>query len=169
MHCVSQSFEFLDLKVTLSHPQVTIEASQSKPVTPLCHTSAHSHNVLTSWPNSVCNTVHVLSGGSKTPAKSQLALAKLYRRYKHAHAHPATLNLIRKWQPTAKVGNAGSARDSLLVCPMRYHPVVQHSLYVANKLAPPPSDLRIRVMGAWRNALPSLAGVINGRNKYLLK
>jgi hypothetical protein len=65
VHLLNSSFVFLDLNIALASPNLIVVASQVKPITPLCPTSAHAPNVHSSWPSSVCNRIHTLSLGDE--------------------------------------------------------------------------------------------------------
>ena len=55
VHSVPSDFVFLDLSAQFVAPRVRILASQSKPVIPLCASSAHNPGVHKSWPMAVAS------------------------------------------------------------------------------------------------------------------
>ena len=88
----------------------------------------------------------------------------------HANSYLNLRNQEVKGNPRQTDENREAcAQGTLLIAPLRYHPKVQWSFRVALKLVPPPPELSIRLLGAWKNALPSLSGVLQRRNLCLAK
>ena len=174
VHSVGSQLQFLDLDIVVSAPTLSIQAAQNKPITALCPSSAHASFVHMSWPSAVCTRACRLSDDAVE------AHSTLCKRYQEANAHPGTLALFRRWAPKL----SQSYDSSLLKCSsdskspselassifvMRYHPVFRQAFYSALRVVPPPPELQLSVMPAWRNALPSLQNVVETHSKELCR
>jgi hypothetical protein len=164
VNAIGHECVFLDLQLTVASPRLLICASQVKPVTPLCPTSAHNFNVHRGWPSAVIDRISSLSGGSDE------SLSVLYRRYQYANTHPYTLALFKSCavarksaQVKPKSVSSLSNCDTRSRCPfvLRYHPLFKVAFGRTLKRVPVPPELNVRVMPAWRNALPSVIGHLN--------
>ena len=160
----SPSFVFLDMQLTLESSRIRADPSQVKPVTPLCPSSAHSPGVHRSWPPAVASRICRIS----TSKHEQLCV--LYTRYLHANAHSFTLEVFRKlldgYSP-ARVPNGSDNPVTVMV--LRYHPRFFRAFKRDLQLAPVPPEVGIRLLAAWRNALPSLASTYAKHNRTLLR
>lgn len=153
VHSVGQEpCSFLDLEIVVQVPSLYIQASQHKPITPLCPTSAHQPAIHKSWPKSVAYRVHTLSGVNPQ------AVSTLIDRYKHAGSHRSTIKVLRSWQSVS--GSRLEPMQKLkLPFVLRYHPLFKFAFNKAIKLVPPPVDFNLHVFAGWKNALPSLSGM----------
>ena len=171
VYSVGKSCVFLDLSIGITTPFLTIAASQVKPVTPLCPTSCHNMGVHRSWPSAVANRVFKLSGES-----GEQTLKVLSKLYEHANSHPYTLAVLRSCSlslcSSDRFRGNGKRLDtdnySRVPCVMRYHPIFKLAFRRALRSVPAPPELGIRLVPAWRNALPSLCGFINHTNRHNL-
>ena len=133
-------------------------------------TSAHAISVLNSWPLSVSNHIHALSVCSSCSLPGGPSpQSKLIQRYTHANAHPALISILEQWQPKLHSNVVCAEQLRPLICPIRYHPVTRRCFHIARSLVPTPPELNLRVLGAWRNALPSVAGVVQSLNMTVVK
>lgn len=161
---ISGPFIFLDLELQLTTSKLLANPSQEKPVIPLCPTSAHSPGVHRSWPSAVANRI-----GKLSTCKHE-SLCLLYHRYMQANAHAFTLKVLHDLNLGAVDPSQSSKRGSdqpISVFVLRYHPRFARAFRKALHLAPFPPDLRMRFLGAWKNALPSLASMYNKNNRAL--
>ena len=156
---VGKSFVFLDLHVTVAIPRLLVSVSQVKHLTPLSPASAHAPGVHASWPNAVAKRTHILSGGSS--AQHNL----LCNRYRNACAHSYTLHLFESWRPKPACASvpATAIDPEVLKVPLvlRYHPCFNFAFNRALMLVPPPREMGCKFVSSWKNALPSLNGVIS--------
>ena len=158
VHSAPSAFIFLDLLVRFQLPRVSVCASQGKPVTPLCPSSAHSWSVHGGWPKGVRNRICRLS--SSNPA----SLALLRHRYEMANTHPVTLNLFNEElveKPCQPVQRVGSTATLVL----RYHPVFRLAVSRALSAVPVPVELNLNLRVGWANALPSMDSLVQCHNK----
>jgi hypothetical protein len=155
---------YLDLNVLNAVPRLGVQCCQDKPALPLCPTSAHVPHVHRSWPTSMCKRVVSLSD---SPAQ---ACDQLLSRYKLANAHPFTLNLLDdaissslSLESFIRASDVPPSifRRETFVC--RYHPSLRVIMNRAIKAVPPPKELGIILMPAWRNFLPSLKSKLDKR------
>ena len=153
---------FLDLLIEVVVPKLIITASQSKPLTPLCPSSAHNHAIHKSWPKAVAKRIYTLSGSSSD------SVDHLVSRYTHACAHPMTISLLHNWNVAVV---PSQTRMELKKYPfvMRYHPCFKHAFEQALLRVPPPLELQVCLMPGWKNALPSLLGLIQSAALNTLK
>ena len=158
---VNQSVLFLDIVVHVVVPQLRCEANQEKPITPLCPTSCHQPSIHFAWPNAVCQRVHSLSDNK------ELALSLLVRRYVYANAHPLTTRLFSSWEPRRPKPKIESGTDppNRAVFVLRYHPIFAKLFYRALHTTPLPPELNLKVLPAWKHALPSIATVVAKSNR----
>lgn len=159
---LGRSLCYLDLTIVINDPTLGIEATQEKPVTPLCPTSCHASNVHKSWPNAVTYRVVNLSDSKEN------ALALLLQRYIAANAHQYTISLLQHRNRGQKPPN-DAALNRLMPIVLRYHPTFACAFQRALRIAPPPPDLELRIVPAFKNALPSLAGIVEKHNSKLCK
>ena len=152
----SEPCSFLDLLIDGVLPKLAITAAQQKPVTPLCPTSAHVESIHLSWPNAVANRVYQLSGCNP------LAVFKLIHRYQYAGSHPLTLSVLSKWtpRPIADTAPGNHLNQHRMPFVMRYHPCFRLAFYRTIRMVPPPIELGLSVFPCWKNALPSLTGLV---------
>ena len=147
-------------------PRFVITASQSKPLTPLCPSSAHYPAVHTSWPKAVAKRIHTLSGGDMN---SHIVLCN---RYRSVCTHSYTQNTLDGWNPHACSKDSESKRwdSSAPFVPFvfQYHPCTSYSLYRALKLVPPPREVLFNPRVCWRNRLPALRALVQKANKKSL-
>jgi hypothetical protein len=156
--------DFLDMSISFSGDSLTIEATQCKPITPLCPSSAHHKNVHQSWPSSVCSRVYNISDSK------QAAMLKLCNRYKHANTHPETLKRFESWSPSPRKAMVNSGSDpTRKPFVLRYHPLLPRVLQRALTSTPIPVECGLRIMPAWQNALPSLGSIIAKCNRDKVK
>jgi hypothetical protein len=158
VNSVSAQFTFLDLDIFVKVPELAIQASQVKHLTPLCATSAHSSGVHVSWPVAVCRRVCSLSDDPEAAQKL------LHRRYVDANAHPDICRAILEWMPRGVNASAHDLNMKRAVFVLRYHPVFAAAFRTALRKVPPPPELELRLMAAWSNSLPSIASFINRGN-----
>lgn len=156
VNSVGKQLTFLDLSVRVLVTFCCVSASQHKPVTPLCPTSAHFPSVHKSWPNSVSRRVHILSGGDWSEHKL------LCSRYQLACAHPYTLKLFETWTDLQPARSIAPVLEGPALVPfvLRYHPCTRWALWRTMQLVPVPQELNIVLRPSWRNALPSLQALI---------
>ena len=159
----SELVSFLDLSIEVVVPCLSITALQSKPLTPLCPTSAHIQSIHESWPKAVAKRVYTLSG------KNLASVNQLVSRYTNACAHPLTVSLIENWDPAPVVPVRVTQELARFPFVMRYHPCFKLAYYEALKRVPPPPDLNLVLMPGWRNSLPSLTGIIQSAALNSLK
>jgi len=158
------SCSFLDLQIDVVVPQMQVIASQHKPLTPLCPSSAHIQSIHLSWPKAVANRVYTLSGSSP------VAVQKLIHRYKSAGAHPLTLKVLNNWHPSPPDSRSQPAQQGArMPFVFRYHPLFRHAFYRTMTLVPPPPELGLKIFSGWRNALPSLNGIVQSAALNSLK
>lgn len=81
---VGACLTFLDLDIEVAVPRVKVMAAQSKPITPLCASSAHVAHVHKSWPRAVATRVLTLSGNNVN------SLETLSSRYRGKGVHEYT-------------------------------------------------------------------------------
>ena len=145
--------------MTVAIPRLLVSVSQVKHLTPLSPASAHAPGVHASWPNAVAKRTHILSGGSS--AQHNL----LCNRYRNACAHSYTLSLFESWRPKpacASVPDTAIDPEVLKVpLVLRYHPCFNFAFNRALMLVPPPLEMGCKFVSSWKNALPSLNGVIS--------
>ena len=143
-------------------PRLAVEAAQSKPVIPLCRSSAHSYAVHSSWPSSVYNRVWRLSHNK------DLALRTLHARYVAADSHHVVLNQIANWSHRPKsVCNKVSARMTRVPIVLRFHPAFRRAFFQTLSEVPIPKELNLEILVAWKNSLPSLGGLLDRHNSHL--
>ena len=164
---VGDSFEYLDLNIHVTVPRLTIMPAQSKPLTPLCVSSAHPMSTHLAWPGAVCS--RVLAVCSKPSHRPQV-LQLLLDRYTSVLAHPVTLGVIgshmdRQHVDPSKSRRVGPSGDlARLVCVLRFHPNILFSFRRALALVPPPDELSLNIMPGWKNSLPSVSRKIDDHN-----
>ena len=103
------------------------------------------------WPRSIASRACRLSD------HPDVALAMLQRRYRSANAHPLTLACISPLAPKLcqnQTQRSVPTRTSAFV--LRFHPNLRNVVSRALHIAPPPPELNLTVLSAWKNALPSL-------------
>ena len=92
----------------------------------------------------------------------RLASSTLFEKYKLANAHPVTLQLLD--EPAAARTQCVRPTPSLLPCMReavvcRFHPTLRICLNRAIQAVPPPAGLNMRLLPAWKNALPSIGSL----------
>jgi hypothetical protein len=146
---------FLDLLITVARPRLHIVASQHKPITPLCPSSAHLPSIHKTWPRGVAKRIFTISGGERS------SIDLLESRYQKAGAHPLTVHTIRNWQPNVPSSSRDLvSKNSRMIFILRYHPVFRHAFWQTSKLVVPPAELQTCLFASWKNALPSLKGIV---------
>ena len=161
---LGMSLKYLDLDICVQVPTLNVQCNQAEVATPLCPTSAHVFHIHTSWPGSMRSRVIQLSDDKS------LALCQLNTRYTMANAHPLTLDLLGRFEKSALASVSRFVSSSVpspqapfrepLVC--RYHPLLRTILNRTIKCVPPPAELGLRLMPAWRNYLPSMSSKVVG-------
>ena len=163
VNSVGKTFTYLDLDIHVTVPNLTCNAAQHKVVIPLCPSSAHTSSVHRSWPGAVCNRVYTLSD-EKTKA-----LQTWQQRYIAANAHPNIVAMIRSWEPKTKPAKLSLSIEyaSNATFVLRYHPSFKQAFSRALHIVPVPKELRLKVMPAWKNSMPSLCGIVDKTNRVL--
>lgn len=170
VYSAGTSLTFLDMDVeildhdSVQEPRFEVCASQSKPLTPLCPTSAHFPAVHRAWPTAVAKRVSLLSDLSFESHQF------LCQRYCLACTHNYTQKLLDDWSPGDKSQGELRAPDSAPRIPFvfRFHPCNSFAFSRALNLLPPPEGIGFRPIASWRNALPSLHGLVEKANRKSL-
>jgi len=164
---VGKTFDYLDLSVVVLLPSLVLSASQHKPVTPLCATSAHNVSIHASWPRAVAKRVYTLSCGDAG------ALRVLSNRYRQKATHPYTQAQFDTFsqfpsslvsQPLKKNGSLESNQVRIPLV-LRYHPLYKWVFHRALQIAPPPQEHGIVLRASWKNALRSMSGTVQKVSK----
>jgi len=171
VHSSGSQLCFLDLTIVVSHPKLTISASQTKAVTPLCPSSSHISHVHGAWPKAVAQRVLKLSGGDPS------SLSTLSGRYRAKGAHAYTLGLLDSYAQNPKLLDKcksdliETSVNRTLMAPivLRFHPLYRWAFSRALALVPPPAELGITVRASWRNSLPSVLGIVQKSRHQLCK
>lgn len=159
---VGKSLEYLDLSICVQVPRLQVCASQHKPITPLCATSAHAPSIHSSWPKAVAKRVLSLSGGDIG------ALSTLSNRYRSKATHIYTQNQFDRFVQdpsllTMKKQTCSSLESNqvhFVPLVLRFHPLFQWVVKQTLARVPPPPEFNIELRVSWKNAMKSMAGVV---------
>ena len=101
-----------------------------------------------------------LSAGD--PAQQNL----LCNRYRRACTHNYTIQQLESWNVQQQPA-VPRIDENLTIVPIviRYHPCFARALRRTCNRVPVPAELCVRLLPSWKNALPSLQGVVQKANK----
>ena len=160
VHSIPGELVFLDLHVELKTPMASVCASQVKPVTPLCPTSAHSMNVHKGWPSTVKDRIVRLAASESCKSEG---VSVLCSRYQMANTHPFTMQILRRNKEIRKKPTQDVPVANLV---LRYHPIFRLAATIVLALVPfPVAEYGFGLRCGWTNALPSLESLIQRHNK----
>ena len=152
----SRPVQMLDMIVSIDQSCLSLSVCQDKPLTPLCPSSCHVSHVHSSWPCSV-----ISRGANQSKHSIHTALDRLIHRYELSNAHPLTIHFLAQAKAQVLSGTTSSGRVHETVCSLvlPFHPTFQRVVSRSLTILSPP-ELPSKLVIAWRNVLPSVAGLI---------
>jgi hypothetical protein len=161
----SHPLGYLDLEIKVSNGLLVINPSLNKEVVPLNVSSAHPSFVHRAWPVGLAIRNYTLSAVWQRSSN----LSALQHKYRMSGASFESLCWMAQWRPSARTNtcldiNAGTTSRIVL----RFHPSYVPAFKAALKQCGKPHGMHDFISGiqvAWRNSLPTPAGIVSASNR----
>ena len=151
----------LDLSVCFHNGYVRCAPLLDKIPLPLCPSSHHAPHTHRAWPKAVSQRIKALACN---PADD---ISRLIRNYKAVPCHPLVVSRLAT-QQLPKPRESTEECVPLFPCILKYHPCLFRAAKRAVQQVSVPRSLNFKIVQCWSNALPSIHGLCNKRNRQLI-